>query len=496
MLISLYTVRIKLDILGITDYGIYNIVGGVVVLFTFINSAMTQATQRFLNFAIGQNDKEQVRNVFSTSFIIHILIASIIVILAETVGLWFFYNVLNIPLDRQNAAFWVYQFSILVTVINILHVPYRAIIIAHEKMSFYALLSIIEALLRLGIVFLLVLILFDKLIVYAFLVSIVSLIVLFIHKIYCNKMFEAAHFRLCKDKDLFKNLASFSGWSIFGSFSEMTRNNGTNILLNTFYGVALNAAMGIAAQVNSAINSFVNNFQTAFRPQIIKLYAAKEYESFMKLVFRSSKASFLLIFFFVLPFILNADFILHLWLGNVPEYAVVFTQLILLNSLELSLIEPLVMSIQATGKIKKYQIIYSCFNLANLPISFLFLWLGFSPVYVLITRIGLNFIAIIWRIFFLRKRIDLKILHFLREVIVPVFLIVLISGTITYFIQGFFIDWHKLLISCAVSTVSIISLVYLIGLNKQEKLLLRNWIGVNYFRKNMNKRHTRKNKDI
>lgn len=297
MLVSLYTVRVVLEVLGAEDYGIYNMVGGVVVLFTFLNTAMTSATQRFLNFALGQNDTEQARDVYSASLVIHALISVLVVVLAQAVGLWFFYNVLNIPPERQAAAFAVYQFSVAATVIGILQVPYRATIIAYEKMSFFAMLSIIEAGLRLGVVFLLPVILFDKLIVYAFLVCITGIVVLLMYKLYCNKTFETARFRYCRDKELFRQLLGFSGWSVFGGVASVSRDQGTNVLLNIFHGVTVNAAMGIATQINSAVYQFVSNFQTAFRPQIVKSYSAKEYDYFMQLIFRTAKASFCLLFF-------------------------------------------------------------------------------------------------------------------------------------------------------------------------------------------------------
>ena len=476
MLVSLYTVRVVLQTLGAEDYGIYNVVGGVVVMFTFLNSAMTSATQRFLNFAMGQNDTEQARNVYSISFIIHILIAVLVVILAETVGLWFFYNWLNIPPDRQSAAFFVYQFSVLTTVINILRVPYHATIIAYEKMSFFALLSIIESILKLGIVFLLPIILFDRLIVYAFFVCITGIVVFLIYKIYCNRTFEIAHFKYSNDKKLFRQLAGFSGWSVFGGFAIVSREHGTNVLVNIFHGVTVNAAMGIAMQVNSAVFQFVRNFQTAFNPQIVKSYASKDYDYFMRLIFQTSKASFFLLFFFVLPLYLNADFVLQLWLKNVPEYTVIFTRVILLVSLVEAINGPLWMSIQATGNIKKYQLIVSCLIFANLPLSLLILWMGFSPAWVLIIKLVLKVLTLVWFIFFLSKLINLPIIKFLREVIIPISIIIVISSILTLLFYSLLNGWYRVIFSCIFSIISTGCLVYFIGINSQERALLQQWI--------------------
>ena len=477
MLVGLYTVRIKLDILGIEDFGIFSVVGGVVALFTFLNSAMTSSTQRFLNFALGQNDIEQARKVYSASFIIHALIALLFIVLAQTVGLWFFHTWLNIPPERQIAAAVVYQFSIVATVIGILQVPYRATIIAYEKMSFFAKLSIIEVSLRLGIVFLLPIIMFDKLMVYAFLVCFAGIIIFLICKVYCNRTFETARFRYCRDKELFRQLLGFSGWSTFGSFANVSRTHATNILMNIFHGVTVNAAMGIATQVNSAVYQFVSNFQTAFNPQIVKSYSAKEYNYFIRLIFRTSKASFCLLFFFVLPLFLNTDFVLQIWLGNVPEYAAIFTRLTLLFSLLTAISGPLWMSIQATGDIKMYKLIASCFSFSILPLSFLVLWMGLGPVWVLKVKIIVIALSHVWRVFFLRRKIKLPVWGFFCEVIIPIFIIMAISTFLTTIPHGFLAaGWSRLIISCIISSISVVCLSYWIGLNKQEKCLLQNSI--------------------
>jgi len=478
ILINLYTVRVVLEILGIEDFGIFNVVGGVVVLFTFLNNAMTSATQRFLNFTLGQDDTEQARNVFSVSIIIHALIAVAVVILAQTVGLWFFFNVLTIPLERQTAAFFVYQFSVASTVINVMQVPYRATIIAYEKMSFFAWLSIVEAVLKLSIVFLLPVILFDKLLVYAFLVCITGIIIYLIHKVYCNRTFETAHFRYCRNKELFWQLLGFSGWSAINGAATIGRDQGSNILLNIFHSITMNAVMGIATQVNSAVFRFVSNFQTAFSPQMIKSYSVGDYDYFMTLIFRTVKISWSLLFFLVLPLSINADFVLQIWLNNVPEYTGIFVKLILLCSLvDGAIAGPLTVAIRATGDIKKYQLIISCFIFANLPLSLFSLWLGFSPVWILIIRATLSVLMLVWRISFLGIKIKLPVKDFYCNVIIPMSVITGLSFFITFSIYNFLTnDWIRLIVSCFASTISIGCLAYFIGLNKQEKILLKNWI--------------------
>ena len=296
MLVSLYTSRIVLNTLGVEDYGIYNIVGGVVILFSFFNNAMSNATQRFLSFELGQNNSVQLKRTFSMIINVHIGIAFLIFLLAETVGLWFLNTHINIPTERMKAANWVYQFSIFTFLINIIRVPYHATIVAYEKMSFYAYLSIIEVLLKLGVVFLIQISPLDKLIFYGFLIFVVSVLILLVYKIYCNKNFDAANYNFFWDTKLFKTLISFSGWSLFGSAANVSSKQGTDILLNIFYGVMVNAAMGIANQVNNAVNGFVQNFQTAFKPQIVKSYAANETDYLIRLIFQTSKFSF---FYFI-----------------------------------------------------------------------------------------------------------------------------------------------------------------------------------------------------
>ncbi len=310
MIVTLYTSRIVLNTLGIEDFGIYNIIGGVIILFTFLNVAMSNTTQRFLSFELGRNDMEQLKKTFSMSMTAHISIALIVFLLSETVGLWFINTQLNIPAERMNAANWVYQFSILTFVFQIIRVPYNASIIAYERMSFYAYISIIEVILKLAVVFLLQKGGFDKLIFYSILLFIVSIIILYAYKVYCNKKFKISRYYFFWDGSLYKNIMSFSGWSLMGSVASISANQGINILLNIFFGVAVNAAMGIANQVNGALNSFVVNFQTAFKPQIVKSYAEGDKKYLTQLILQTSKFSFFLFFIVSIPILLNTEFAL------------------------------------------------------------------------------------------------------------------------------------------------------------------------------------------
>ena len=423
MLVSLYTIRVVLNTLGAEDYGIYNVVAGVVVLFSFVNNAMATSVQRFLNFYIGKNDTEKTRNVYSASLVIHGVICLIFIVLAETIGLWFVNAKLNIPSERSNAAFWCYQAAVVTTLANIMRVPYNAVIIAYEKMSFFAGLSIVEAVLKLAVVFLLKITLLDKLVFYSFLLVAVSFIILAIYKFYCNKNFEIAHYKKVQDKGLGKELVSFSGWSLFGAVANVANSQGTNIVLNIFTNVTVNAAMGIANQVNAAVYSFVSNFQTAFNPQLVKSYAAGEKEEFQKLVNRSAKFSFYLLWLIVLPVYINCSFLLSIWLKNVPQYSVGFVRLVLIFSLVESLNGPLYISIQATGKIRAYQIIIGIINVLNLPFSIAAFFLGANPYWILYIRIALNCFAFAIRVLLSKKYFGLSVRLFLRDsVLTPIFI--------------------------------------------------------------------------
>lgn len=469
MLVSLYTVRVVLNTLGAENYGIYNVVAGVVVLFSFVNNAMATSVQRFLNFYLGKNDTEKTRNVYSASLVIHGIICLIFTVLAETVGLWFVNEKLNIPTGRSNAAFWCYQTAVITTLANIMRVPYNAVIIAYEKMSFFAGLSIVEAVLKLAVVFLLKVSNFDKLIFYSFLLACVSFIILAVYKFYCNKNFEIAHYKKVQDKGLGKELVSFSGWSLFGAVANVANSQGTNIVLNIFTNVTVNAAMGIANQVNVAVYSFVSNFQTAFNPQLVKSYAAGEKEEFQKLIFRTSKFSFLLLWFIVLPLSLNLKTVLNLWLKNVPDYSVGFVQLILICSLVDCMTYPIAIAVQATGNIKFYQIIISCFIFANLPLSILFLFLGMSPYSVLFIRFFLCLLILVFRVAYLNFSQSFPVKNFVLQVLLKCAVIVVLSFFITRLLTSHLAGLSYFVCSCLFSVFIIFVLSFPILFTSEER---------------------------
>lgn len=476
MIVSLYTVRVVLNTLGAEDYGIYNVVAGVVVLFSFVNNAMATATQRFLNFNLGKEDTEKTQQTYSSSLLIHIGIALIFVILAETVGLWFVNSKLNIPLERHSAAMWCYQFSIITTVFNILRVPYNAVIIAYEKMSFFAWVSIVEAVLKLLVVYLLIISPFDKLVAYVILLTLVSIIILFCYKIYCNKKFEIAHYKKVNDYSLVKEILGFSGWSLFGATANVANQQGTNIVLNMFTNVTVNAAMGIANQVNSAVYSFVSNFQTAFNPQLVKSYAAGEKEVFDRLIVRTSKYSFMLLWFVVLPLTLNLDFILQIWLKNVPEFSVGFVKLILIYSLLDAINGPLWLAVQATGVIKKYQIIVSFLIFTNLPLSIVAFMLGANPCWILYIKIILSCVITVFRLIYLNVTQCFSVKKYIKNVLLPMIGIIVLSYMISGFCSSFFKGLKYFFVSCVISVMVNILLFFFVGINRKEKEFVLSYI--------------------
>lgn len=429
MLVQLYTSRVILEVLGIDDYGIWSLVATLVVSISFITSPLSAATQRFISFELGTGNKNNAQIVFSQSIILYAVFAVGIILILETIGLWFLNHKLNIPYDKMTIANIVYQFSIASFVVSLVRMPYDATIIAYEKMDFYAYMSILDVALKLGIVYMLKA--FNSiphLVLYSVLTFMVSIIMTLAYKIYCNKKYQITYIIFKLEKSVMRRIASFSGWSLMGSFAVMTSNQGVNMVLNMFFGVAINATMGIANQVGNAVNQFVSNFQLAFQPQIVKYYSQGDFHQLQELIFRASRFSFLLLFAIAFPIIYNIDAILHLWLGdNVPEYTASFCSLIIISFLFDALSAPLWMTIQASGKIRNYQIIISIIFLLNIIISYIVLSLGYSPMSVMIVRILISISNLIFRIIFVYKRIDFSLRRYIFNIIIRLTGIVLLN---------------------------------------------------------------------
>ncbi|WP_265460749.1 MATE family efflux transporter, partial [Aeromonas salmonicida] len=367
--VTLYTSRVVLNNLGVEDFGIYNVVGGVVTMMAFLSGAMSSASQRFLAFELGKNNLEQLAKVFKMSLNIHWLIVLIVILVAQTLGLWFVNAQLVIPPDRLVAANWVFQCALFSFCCTVLGVPYNAAIIAHEKMSAFAYISIVDVLLKLIVVFLLAAYDGDKLQRYSLLLAVVSLLILVCYYAYARWQFTVTRFSWYWNTDLFKTLFSYTGWNLFGNVAAVATNQGINILLNLFFGATVNAARAIAFQVNSAVTGFVTSLQMSINPQIVKSYATDNHEYMLQLVFSGARYCFFLLYFLSIPFLLQAEIILKIWLGMLPEYAAGFCRLVIIDSLIISLSGTLMTAFQATGKIKTYQMVVGGVILFNLPLS-------------------------------------------------------------------------------------------------------------------------------
>lgn len=476
MLVTLYTSRVVLAELGIEDYGIYNVVGGVVIMFSFLNNCMSTATQRFLTFELGRGDMERLKRVFAASLNIHIAIGILIILLAETIGLWFVNEKLVISADRIVAANWVYQFSILTFCINIIQVPYNAVLIAHEKMSVYAYISILEALLKLGIVYLLVIIPTDKLVIYSILVFTVQFIIRGIYQVYCRRNYIESRFKLFWDKELYKQMSSFAGWNLFGSVAWLLRDQGINIVLNLFFGPAINAARGVASQVSNAVMGFISNFQVALNPQITKNYAIGNIDGMERLSYLGIKFSFLILFTMAFPLCLNIDYVLHLWLVEVPDYAALFIILIMIDSLANTLFgSPLMTSLAATGRIRNYQIVVSCIILCILPVGYVALKIGCDAPSVFYVSIVFTLIAGFVRFLFCRKQIGYSLRKMSRNVLLPAIGVSAVSLPLPIYIKCCWLEaqsWVNFILLCAISAFVTMLVSWFVGLRKNERQTL------------------------
>lgn len=474
MAVSLFTSRVILQTLGVTDYGINNVVGGVVAMFGFLNGAMASATQRYLNVDIATGNEEHLKISFRTAMQIHVMIALVIFVLAETVGLWFVLEKLVIPEERMTAAMWVYQFSIVASMIGIISLPYNADIIAHERMGAFAYISIMDVVLKLVIVYMLVISPFDKLITYSALFLCVNLLDRFIYNLYCKRHFSEVNFSLKVDKPLFKEMSSFAGWSLWGNIAYVLFTQGLNMLLNMFFGPAVNAARGIAVQVQGVIQGFVANVQTAVNPQITKSYAQQNLHRMHKLMFTSSKFCFYLLFLIVLPVSLEANQILHVWLGIVPDHTVWFFRLIAFIMLTETLANPYIVANQATGKVKTYQAVCGGLLLCIVPIAYIVLKFGGNPESVYIVHGCIAVITQATRVYMMRNLISLSMMTYVRKVIIPIIGVAVAAAIIPTFVYNVMpISVLSFFVVCALCVICTIAAAYYIGTSKDEKSLIQ-----------------------
>lgn len=478
--VSLYTSRVVLKTLGVEDFGIYNVVGGIVTMFSFLNGAMTTGSQRFFSFELGKKDYLQLQRVFSMSVTIHLYIAIIILILSETVGLWFLNTQLNIPQNRIIAANWVYQFSILSFVVSIISVPYNALIVAHEKMNIYAYVSILEVLLKLGVVYLLLLFGYDKLTLYALLIFCVALLLFFVFKGYTNKTFKESRYTYFTDKDLFKTLTGFAGWSLFGSIAGILNTQGINILLNIFFGPVLNAARGLAVQVQMALNQFVISISQASNPQIIKYHSTGDVSKVLDLVFNISKYSFFILLVLTSSLIFETNFFMKIWLEAVPPNLIDFVRILIIVSLIDSISLPLMTLVQANGKIKRYQIVVGGIQIFVLPIVLLLFYAGFQAIIAFYILIFFSIITLFLRLIFLKKLVDFPILLFFKKVLLKILVVCILGFALLNFIFYYLSitnEFFLVLIKCSISIFVFLFLIYIFGIdNTHKKIIISKFI--------------------
>lgn len=475
MLVTLYTSRVVLQVLGIEDFGIYNVVGGFVSMLSFLNTSVANGFQRFFNLELGKERFDNVKRLFSVSLFIQIIISFFILILAETIGLWFLNVKMNIEPDRIVAANWVYQCSVLMLVVMMFRAPYDAIIIAYEKMSFYAYTSICEVICRLLLVYFLAIMPYDSLKSYGVLMLVVTIVIFICYVFFVNNKFKSVSLKPVFDMKLMKQMLGFSGWNLLGSLAHLMKSQGVNVLLNIFFGPAVNAARGISYQIQSGISMFVSNFQLAARPQMIKSYAVENLTNLMVLFYRISKFSFFLLWLLSLPLLLKMDFVLRLWLGtNIPSLSSKFAILALLISLVESFATPITTIVHATGRMRRFQIICSCIILCIVPVSYFVLNQNFLPESVMYVSLIIAILVHGVRMILLKGLIEFSIKRYIVKVLYPCIGIVIISLIFAFGINYYSGEIVFSVFQMVFTSLFTLALIYLIGLDRNEKRFVKN----------------------
>ena len=475
MLVSLYTSRVVLNTLGVEDYGIYNVVGGFVAMFSLISSSLSSSVSRFLTFELGRGDMERLKRTFSTSLLIHVVLAIIIFVLMETIGVWFLNNKMTIPVERLYAANWVFQGSIVSFMLGLLSVPYNASIVSHERMSAFAYIGILNVILRLLIVLFIAYSSWhiDRLIIYALLLVTVGILMQSIYWRYCRKHFEECRFEFSFDKQYWKEMSSFACWNFIGCTAGLLKDQGVNILLNLFVGPILNAARGIAATVNGAVAGFAGNFMIALNPQITKSYASGDLNYCHSLVERGSRFSFFIMLIVALPVFLEAEYVLALWLKQYPPHTVNFVRLVLILTMVDILSNTLITLANATGKIRNYQLGVGLMLLMNFPLSYLCLYLGCPPESTLLVAIGVAVACMILRLAFLRKMVQLSIVTFIKNVCAKVVMVAMVASIVPMFLHSILsLGWERLIVVGGFSVISCLLVVFYLGCNRSERQLI------------------------
>lgn len=470
MLITLYTSREVLNTLGVEDYGIYNVVGGVVTMFTVISGSLSTSISRFITFEIGHGDFERLKKIFSTSVNIQVCISVVVLILVEVFGLWFLNNKMNIPVERIEAANWVLQCSLASFIIGLISIPYNACIIAHERMSAFAYISVMEAVLKLVVVYMLLISPYDKLATYTVLLVVVSLLVRLIYGVYCHQHFAESHYAFVNDKSLVKEMTSFAGWSFFGNGAYMLNTQGVDMLINVFFGVTFNAARGVAGQVQHAVMQFVNNFTVAMNPQITKSYAANEMGYMYKLICRGAKYSYFLTLIFISPIVCEAEYILGLWLKTVPEHTPIFLRLTLLGALVTGMGNTLLVGVLASGNIKCYQLWITMVGCLVFPLTWIAFKAGLPAYATYVIYIFVYYLLVFVRLVIARKIIGIPIKDYLRDVVLLTFAVTLIAFALPMIVVHIMNpSFVRLCVTILSALFSTFLGIYILGLGKSEK---------------------------
>lgn len=473
MLISLYTSRVILNALGVEDYGIYNVVGGVVAMFSMISASLNSAISRFITYELGIGDLNKLKIVFSSSVTIQIGLAVFFLLIVETVGVWFVNYKMVIPVDRLVAANWCLQLSAITFSINLISVPYNAAIIAHEKMSAFAYISIIEAVGKLLIAWLILISPIDKLIFYAIMLAFMAIVIRYIYMYYCKRHFVECTYFFIYDSSLLKRIFGFAGWNMIGTSSAILRNQGTDILINLFFGPAVNGAKAIANQVNAAIDGFVQNFMIAMNPQITKSYANGNHHYMLDLVMKGAKFSYFILLFLGLPILLNTGFILQLWLKIVPAHAVLFVQLIIVMTMCDSLSHTLVAAILAEGEIKLYMAVVGGLQMLNIPIAYIALWLGCIPEITVVIAIILSQVCLFTRILFLKRKVNLSVREYMYKVYFVIVSVTLLAALLPVCLKTIMNDgWLSFVLVTVVTLACTVVSIYSVGLSRDERQMV------------------------
>lgn len=482
MVVSLITSRVYLSSLGETDFGIFNVVGGLVISFAFISNTLQLATQRFLNYEMGRGDDVKVQKIFSICVILYLIVSIVFLLIAETMGLWFLNQVMNIPNNRIVVANWVYQFAVIGFVFQMIRIPYNATIIAYEEMNFYAYFSIFEAVIKLVAAYVVYWVAIDKLFVVSSLTMLVYLLITFGYFWYCNRKYPITHFRWSWNKEKVKELASYSGWNMYGSGCIMVQNQGVDLIVNYFFGVAVNAALGIVGQLSNAINQLASNFQVAYNPQLVKLYAQGRKDSMNQLICQASKLSFFLLLYAVIPFFFCSDYLLYLWLGEYPNYTDGFVKIMLVYVLFDSMQAPLWLTVLATANIKKYQIITGSILLVTLPLVYFSMYLGGSPLFAWGIRVAIMFVLFVVRLLYLKKYLQFEISIFLTHSVFKCIVVLLFSIIPPLLISSLICGFVQLISVSLIGVFSISISIYMFGITKEEKKNVLNVIKLKMLR--------------